>query len=116
MGTNYYAHHDTCESCKRPERTLHIGRSNIGWPFHFRVHQRHGDAEDFPKRMMHDSSDWRDLLNDTDIRIFDEYGKQNSVEEFWKMVDGKKRHRKKGVMSGGYLDENGYHFITREFG
>jgi hypothetical protein len=38
MGTNYYAHIDPCDKCRRSEENIHIGKMSAGWRFAVEVH------------------------------------------------------------------------------
>lgn len=75
MGTNYYLIRETCPHCHSEER-LHIGKSSAGWDFTLRVH------EDGPKNL----EDWIRRFLANGVKIFDEYGKEVSVQDMLKVI------------------------------
>ncbi len=80
MGTNYYHRIDICESCNR-YKEKHIGKSSAGWQFSF---QGYREDEDIPK--IASFEDWKRELQ-ADGKIFDEYGREMSFEEFVEYVE-----------------------------
>lgn len=83
MGTNYYQRTDICDSCNR-YKEKHIGKSSGGWEFSF---QGYNKQEDNPR--IQSFEDWKRELQ-ADGKIFDEYGKEYSFEEFVALVESKK--------------------------
>lgn len=77
MGTNYFLRTKACEKCGRSDPSKHIGKSSIGWQFHFRGY-RDEDITSFKK--------WVELLSDPNSEIYDEYDGKKEVEEFIKMI------------------------------
>lgn len=111
MGTNYYLREDYCRVCGRFEQH-HIGKSSAGWMFLFNVTDKE-KVDDWKKETLH-YKNWSD-----DEGIFDEYGKQKSYDDFWKMVEDKqdgKTHSPHGF--GGqrsWIDEDGYNVANYDF-
>ncbi len=83
MGTNYYHRTNICDCCSRYDER-HIGKSSGGWEFSF---QGYKDEEHQPK--IASFEDWKRELQ-AEGKIFDEYGKEYSYEEFVKFVETKK--------------------------
>ena len=78
MGTNYYWHNEVppCPTCGHNASTvIHIGKSSIGWEFHF-----HGTEE------IRSWKDWKDLVSRKG-RIVDEYGRVISPADFADIVE-----------------------------
>lgn len=91
MGTNYYLHVKPCNHCGHAKRTIHIGKSSIGWTFSF-----HGypNSWDDPKILCY--QDWVDYLQTmtkTDGVIKDEYDKAVPLENLLKLIESKKYER-----------------------
>ena len=115
MGTNYYHRTNICECCNRYDEK-HIGKSSAGWQFSFQ-----GYVNDIPR--IESFEDWkRELL--TEGKIFDEYSREISFENFVKLVEGKqsqsKNHydycKKEGYnMDNDWKDKEGYSFTKAEF-
>jgi len=85
MGTNYYFDYNTCVHCGRAEKTLHIGKSSMGWCFSLHV---------IPDMNLNNFKDWQQTLSSPLIpgRIHDEYGKDIMVAEMLLVItdrDGK---------------------------
>lgn len=92
MGTNYYFNEDVCPHCNRPANVVHIGKSSMGWKFSFRGYfglscpfGRESDIRSF--------ADWKEIFQNLDGRITNEYGEEISVEDFCKMVESKQTER-----------------------
>lgn len=110
MGTNYYLEEptgDPCRGCGLPSLvSLHIGKSSGGWAFLFRAHEG-----------VRSEVDWRARIETAVAaggRIVDEYDRDCSVEEFWKMVEDKRKlHRE--LFYDDYYDEKDNAFCQREF-
>lgn len=101
MGTNYYLHFNHCNYCNRSEK-LHIGKSSIGWVFHF---------QSYDDRKLKTVADWKEFLKLN--RIFDEYGSELFFDDFWGLVKSKNNgHIEFGIDQ--YLDE-GCIFSKYEF-
>lgn len=80
MGTNYYLSVDICNCCKRPAKTLHMGKSSAGWKFMFR---RYKDLNIF------NVADWIILIKTKGNKIVDEYCEHISSAEFIDLIDSK---------------------------
>jgi hypothetical protein len=78
MGTNYYARYNECKCCNRYDE-IHIGKSSAGWTFTFHATD---DIKSF--------KDWALFLQNSGVKIFDEYGDEKSFSQFLQLVDGKK--------------------------
>ena len=130
MSTNYYQRTDICDKCNR-YKEKHIGKSSAAWQFFFRGYV---DWANEPK--IRSFEDWKRELQkeDSDSKIFNEYGEEISFEEFVKMVEDKqtgkfgdtpnKSHydycmENKDVhdydISKDWKDRNGYSFTSNEF-
>ena len=70
MGTNYYLRLKVCPHCAKPEKTIHIGKSSVGWCFGLHV---------IPEDGIHDLDDFRKLWSDDTAQIFDEYDVQTET-------------------------------------
>ena len=84
MGTNYYYRKhkgDKCTHCGRGEEyeELHIGKSSMGWKFAFDTW--HGEFLSF--------KDWKKLLETDPTKLFDEYGRNVPLAEFYEKVENK---------------------------
>lgn len=117
MGTNYYAHLNECHCCHRYDE-LHIGKS-------FQIVHIH------PDRNINTFADWRILLDDPDVSVWDEYGCRveldSSLEvrawlDQWKRYESVEHWRTKDPyadtylkMTSDWLDSGGYHVCTAEF-
>ena len=123
MGTNYYQRTDICKCCNR-YKERHIGKSSCGWQFSF---QGYMGYEDNPK--IQSFKDWiREIKADIHSKIFDEYGRELSLDEFIKLVEDKKAEShnhydycKKEASNRGYdisndwKDDEGYSFSSHDF-
>jgi len=92
MGTNYYAQEDSCESCNRCDeyKRYHIGKSSGGWRFSLHVK---GDIPDYnthdyelPEGSFSCLDDWKHYLAEDNVRIFDEYRGELTLEELLKVI------------------------------
>lgn len=123
MGTNYYHRTNICKCCNRYDKQ-HIGKSSGGWEFSF---QGYKDEENQPK--IASFEDWKREFQ-ADGKIFDEYGKEYSFDEFVKMVETKKGGtfndrpnlnqydycKEKGcITSRDWKDDDGHAFTSAEF-
>lgn len=85
MGTNYYLklyRGDKCEHCGRSDELdeIHIGKSSAGWKFLF--DPNYGE---FPTFLA-----WQKMLETHPNDIYDEYGRNISLFEFYKKINDKK--------------------------
>lgn len=93
MGTNYYHRTNICAECGHYDER-HIGKSSIGWQFSFRGYNI--DRDDFDeeaKPIIASWQDWKEVLKEG--KIFDEYGKEWSYDDFIAKVEktkGKQNH------------------------
>lgn len=87
MSTNYYHRFNECEHCGRYDEK-HIGKNSGGWQFSFRAYVD-GDGN----VIVGSWADWQNVLKAG--RIFDEYGKEVSLDWFVALVEesrGKQNH------------------------
>lgn len=120
MGTNYYIN-NPCPHCGATTgdspATLHVGKSSAGWVFLFQ--QIPGTADN--------TEDWRYLIKKHG-KVTNEYGVDLTPEEFWTMVEEKKkaennrRHLDQTLQDWNhppehyyYVDEEDNEFGKREF-
>jgi hypothetical protein len=121
MGTNYYQRTDICECCNR-YKEKHIGKNSMGWQFSF---QGYTSYDDNPK--IKSFEDWKRELQ-ADGKIFDEYGRELTFEEFVELVESKNKapnnhydYCKKEAANRGYdmlndwKDDEGYSFSGADF-
>ena len=119
MGTNYYHRTEICECCGRYNER-HIGKSSAGWQFSFRGYK---GSEQQPN--ITSWEEWKKELQ-THGKIFNEYGKEVSFEEFVNMVEGKQsidtnKNHYDYCKDHGWLaqtdwkDPEGYSFGSSEF-
>ena len=116
MGTNYYHRTGICECCRRYDER-HIGKSSAGWQFSFQ-----GYRDSVP--IITSFEDWKRELQ-IEGKIFDEYGREVSFEDFVKLVKEKQSEEmntydycaKEGSvnMTRRWKDEEGYSFSEGEF-
>lgn len=107
MGTNYYAREGICKECGHAKKETHIGKSSGGWTFSF-----HASEE------MRSAKLWYMFLNQKDVKIFDEYDEEISLEEFKKLVESKrneKHNHAREYPKGCFLDSEGNSFHKGEF-
>ena len=132
MGTNYYYRTNICDcigGCGRYDEK-HIGKNSAGWEFSFQGYYNFGD-EDKPD--IRSFEEWKKELQ-TGGKIFDEYDRETSYEEFIAFVEemqtGKFNNRPnknhydycKSMQKERYYDMNndwkdkeGYSFTTHDF-
>ena len=108
MGNNYYARYGLCLHCSRYEE-IHIGKSSAGWQFMF-----HATEE------IKSYKDWLKFLSRKGTKIYDEYNKEVSLEEFKKLIAEKQKpiydnHAEMYKDMGSYLDDEGYSMSPYEF-
>ncbi len=122
MGTNYYHRTNICPHCDRHDKH-HIGKSSGGWTFSF-----HGEKENPEwnslKGVVASFTDWKERLKEG--KIFDEYGKEVSLEDFLQLVEAKrdeknnhttycKIHHAQHAVKGCWLDDEGNSFSDGAF-
>ena len=78
MGTNYYASKEPeppCSKCGHQvgEEQIHIGKSSGGWVFQFNQH---------PFIRMEVALSWYQFIELNELDIYDEYGKEISLDDF----------------------------------
>ena len=78
MGTNYYTKPKTCEACKHTPQPVHLGKSSYGWQFTFAY-----NGGIYYKNIEEMEVWLRDKI------IIDEYDKEVTQADFWKMVHEK---------------------------
>lgn len=61
---------------------IHIGKSSFGWKFIFDYN--HFKYYDLNRKSIND------FLCRNDVKLYDEYGEQVSIDDFWGLVDSKK--------------------------
>ena len=99
MGTNYYARVMPCKHCNLVKTEDHIGKSSAGWTFTF-----HATDE------IKSYKQWLKFLKNPDTKIYDEYDRECSLEDFKHMVKVKKDAKYKHAIESdddSYLDEEG---------
>ena len=126
MGTNYYLEFNVCEHCGKPEEVKHLGKSSMGWTFSFQ-----GFRNEYEQPDIICEADWRKTIGEALTaggRIVDEYGDIIKEEDFWKLVESKRkeernhttycraepRHQDHG-WNTCWLDELGNSFSEGEF-
>lgn len=137
MGTNYFHRTNICECCGRYDE-LHIGKSSGGWQFSFR-----GYCDDFMvygAPVIRSYRDWlvqleprvqvfedgKEIKFEPIGRIFDEYGKEVSLDDFKTLVEQKKSeplnhttycwtHHPDHARQDCWLDPEGHSFSSAEF-
>lgn len=82
MGTNYYVKTETCPTCGHKPEEIHLGKSSIGWTFSFQY-----NGGNFYKNVQ-EMKEWL-----KDKKIEDEYGRDISHDDFWKMVKRKQKEK-----------------------
>ena len=102
MGTNYYVDLNTCPICKRPEETVHIGKSSAGWRFLFQLNEKYYT----------DIKSLKDWLEGKTIE--DEYGTAVAFVDFWQMVE-QKQSEYDDLNNRFRINKDGYDFYTSEF-
>ena len=106
MGTNFYAHTNGCDCCKRVD-IVHLGKRSAGWTFSFQG-----------SKSVRNFDDWCALVRSADY-IQDEYGRMWHAEvlimEAATWCVGKKRHI--GVYpDDGWVDQYGHSFWVDQYG
>lgn len=88
MGTNYYSKEykgNRCKSCGRSDEVeeKHIGKSSGGWQFCF--DHWYNEHNSF--------NDWKKYLEQENVKIFDEYNREVSLNEFIEIVESKQSNK-----------------------
>ena len=113
MGTNFNYRINICDKCNRYDQ-IHIGKRSAGWVFHFRAY----DENSFPVRrypIITSYKDWLDFFNDEPGKIFDEYEKEWTIDQFKKTVKEFSTGKKAALYDSTFEDEEGYVFDKIEF-
>jgi len=80
MGTNYYVEPDPpCPHCGRPHKSLHIGKSSMGWEFLFAP---------YPELGLISWEAWKSYLSNR--RIVDEYGISETLSALEALIMSKR--------------------------
>jgi len=143
MGTNYYIRYNICKCCNRYDE-IHIGKSSYGWSFTFHALDDYIKLSSIdPKFALLDNNEmqikissykeWKEffqkyIIEYETVKIFDEYGTEISLEEFYKLVELKKggknhaiemktdpRYRDTYKPERDFIDEEGNSFSKCEF-
>lgn len=112
MGTNYYLRMNICPHCGRYDE-VHLGKSSGGWRFMFHGYR---DKDD-PIKLTNLVNLFK-ILNTEGIRIFDEYGEEETRQEFLDFVNQKQSEKSQFPSLGtdrGEIDENGFEFYYYDF-
>lgn len=122
MSTNFYHRFNECECCGRYDER-HIGKRSGGWEFSFRAYT---DEEGKPFAVSWQN--WKAILKKG--RIFDEYGKEVTYDEFvadveeskgktnhYDYVKGAPQYREYGMdfLRGEFKDSEGWSFSGEAF-
>lgn len=84
MGTNYYLHEKPdCESCGRPFKPIHIGKSSGGWCFSLHV---------YPEDGINTLDDWCELWNKPGAFVRNEYGERIPIAEMYRIITDRRWH------------------------
>jgi len=105
MGTNYYLRYNMCIGCHRYSE-IHIGKSSYGWAFIFKAIDDYYDITSLDPKIsligddnihikISSYKEWKEFFQKYVIefetaKIFDEYGTEISLEEFYKLIELKK--------------------------
>ena len=87
MGTNYYA----VKNRPTVEEPIHIGKSSIGWLFHFQTHNESWREPPVVWNTFNQLKEWLNkyTVESDDYVIIDEYDEIITLDEFLKLVDRK---------------------------
>lgn len=95
MGNNYYVRVD--------EKEIHLGKSSIGHRFCFST---------IPELGLNTAKDWKTYLEKNKYPIFDEYGKEEKLDDLWDFIEKKQNYSYTPASSYGIpydsLDAEGY--------
>jgi hypothetical protein len=110
MGTNFYQESEPCKCCGAVKEKKHIGKSSAGWAFVFAAYE-----ENTPVTFQ----EWKEELQKDGYKIYDEYGKEYSTQEFLERVESFQAHAEESkrldVNSDVYYDRKGYRLCRRGF-
>ena len=106
MGTNYYAKGIDCCICRESDG-MHLGKSSVGWKFLLHYHER------FYKNW----AEMKQWLRSSNLEIYDEYNRKQTIEEFITCVESKQneKHSHNEVEPNTIRDQAGYEFINHYF-
>lgn len=114
MGTNYYAHVESCPECGRPQQEVHIGKQSARWKFLFRSYAVGNPIENVALTSF---KQWNWFLEQSYVEIFDEYGEEVAAPIFLQEVVKRQVCASHTFTIDGqvYPDSDGYNFDQREF-
>jgi hypothetical protein len=123
MGTNYYWRHNICPHCGRYDE-IHIGKSSMGWQFILHGYRDNPVKISTQETFILSWSEWKLLLNEG--RIFNEYGKEVSLEYLIDNVEAPERktmtnhydycqEHHEGHLKEMWKDSEGYCLCDSEF-
>lgn len=114
MGTNYYA------VSKKPtaRNPLHIGKSSMGWRFHFRKYKSAWEVPFDWEYPLNTYERWKEFLTENEkngkMVILDEYDDPISTKDFLALVAEKQKIKNPDDFT--YAEDiNGYRFTDGEF-
>lgn len=81
MGLNHYLRTKACEKCGHRKEELHIGKSSMGWQYHF---------EGYIEQSIVSLEDWMNEFKDENKEIVDENGEVIDKDDFLSMIYLKK--------------------------
>ena len=122
MGTNYYLVNNCCESCKRYDRAIHLGKASGGWTFTFRGY-RQQYAEDYRTKLnVQNFNEWCEMI-ETQLaegyQIKDEYGSDCSQTDLFSLIERKRsepnNHAMKHPSDSDWVDIDDNSFSSAEF-
>lgn len=97
MSTNYYALiKEKCPCCGGDNKSIHIGKSSVGWKFHMKSYNS-------PK--LQSLEDWIAYLASNNTKITNEYGEQITLTDFLRVVISRGENPKSHVDSDTRNDE-----------
>lgn len=68
----YLDDNNVCEYCGNEYNKLHIGKSSSGWKFALHI---------IPEKGINTLDDWRNIWNDINVNIYNEYGESLTITE-----------------------------------
>lgn len=104
MGTNYYLKEAPrkCSHCGHdPSRTLHIGKSSVGWCFSLHVIAEEG---------LNDLDDWKKKILDPENTIIDEYDREVSPKEMLLTIELRSCRSFDEIPPIGYVSWEEFHW------
>jgi hypothetical protein len=103
MGTNYYVKDDSNNF------ELHIGKNSVGWEFLFHAHET---------PFLHSAQQLSTFLRFVEIiphvGVYNEYGEEVSIDDFWTMVDSAKSKGLK-IPFKSWTDSEGCRWASEDF-